>query len=1052
MKKIVLATLVLFLTLGGILHAQNAVRGRVIDENGDPLPGVGVLVDGTRNGASTDLDGKYSVNVPASAKSITFSFIGMADQTVAIAGQKVIDVVLKPDANYLEEVVVVGYGVQKKAHLTGSVVAVGSTELQKSTVSNVSQALVGKLPGIITQQTLGQPGSDQVSILVRGYSSYNDAGTVLVLVDGVERDMNTVNTADIESISVLKDAASCAVYGMKGANGVILVTTKRGSEGSAQVSYTGRMVLSSPTAYPQMMTGTEYMQYYNMGYALDGNTEPFFPAEIIAATHNGDTSDGIENTDWTAPLRRTTQMHQDNLTVSGGNNKANYFISGGWQKQEGFIQDHNNQRINVRSNVDIKATKNLTVSLNLGVMNQEYHSPGIMSYANATIGGTVPFCLTTALPFIPKEFDGKATSPMRTRGAFVENAEYGAANGGYSHSSTFNVETSAKIEYAFPFVQGLRTSFFVSWDRRALSAKTFNHSYYLNALEFADLRNASFLEDPASYYKVTKSSNGLDEGNLYEGETKYQRVMLRPQLSYNRKFGKHDVGALFLYEQNELTSHVFYASKQDFDLFDIEELGKATVVKDPSAVSGSSGLSRYAGYVGRINYAFDDKYLVEVAARYDGSYHFIKEHRWGFFPSISMGWVMSKEPFFKRALPKVDMFKLRASLGEVGNDNVAEYLYRKNYSLSPSSVAFGQVPQSALYNQTSYPREDLTWERIRTYDAGFEFSAWKGLLSAEFDWFYKYTYDILCNITSQYAPSLGGHYPTTMNMGEFDSRGFELSLRHQNHIGDFNYSLSGNLSWARNRIVKRTEAENTLPWQSVIGTSYGAVMGYISDGLFQSLDEIERSALPLGAVPGKTVREGDIKYVDLNGDGFIDPNDMTWIGRSSRPEMMFAFQFDGSWKGFDISLQFQGAALTNKMLLGSWSNGVSDAGPMTRPFYANYDNAPLYLLQQSWTPDNRDANYPRLTVNSASYTNNYRVSDFWMRDGSYLRLKNLTIGYKLPASVTRKLNINKLRVFFTGGNLLTFTEFPYLDPESPNVVTAYYPQQRTFTFGVDLAF
>ncbi len=532
----------------------------------------------------------------------------------------------------------------------------------------------------------------------------------------------------------------------------------------------------------------------------------------------------------------------------------------------------------------------------------------------------------------------------------------------------------------------------------------------------------------------------------------YQRLMLRPQISYNQKFGKHDIGALFLYEQNALDSHVFSASKQGFDLFDIEEIGKAKTVAKPENVAGSSGLSRYAGYVGRLNYAFDDKYLVEFAARYDGSYHFIKEHRWGFFPSVSVGWVLSKEPFFRSVMPKVDMLKIRGSVGEVGNDNVSEYLYRKNYSHNTSSVVFGGVPQGSLTNATSYPREDLTWERIRTYDAGFELSAWKGLLSAEFDWFYKYTYNILCNITSQYAPSLGGHYPTTMNMGEFDSRGFELSLRHQNTVGDLTYSVSGNLSWAHNRIVKQTEAENTLPWQSAIGQSYGAVMGYKSEGLFQSIDEIKESALPLGAVAGKTVREGDIKYVDLNGDGIIDANDMTWIGHSVRPEMMYAIQFDASWKGFDLAIQFQGAAVSNKFLLGSWSNGVSDATPLTRPWYANYDNSPLYLVQQSWTPDNTDATYPRLSTTSASYANNYRVSDFWMRDGAYLRLKNVTLGYKLPPALTRKINVNKLRIFVSGGNLLTFTEFKYLDPESPNVVTGYYPQQRTITFGVDLAF
>lgn len=1028
--------------------AQNTVKGKVVDENGEALVGVSITSDASKVLAVTDLDGNYTVTLPANTKSLTFSYVGMEDSKVSTPGKSIINVTLYPDSNFLDEVVVVGYGVQKKAHLTGSVAAVGSTELQKSTVSNVSQALVGKLPGLITQQSVGQPGSDAVSILVRGYSSYNDSGTVLVLVDGVERDMNSVNPADIESISVLKDAAASSVYGMKAANGVILVTTKRGSQGRASVTYNGRAVFSQATAYPQMMNGTQYMQYYNMAYALDGNTTPYFSQEAIAATSNGDLSDGLENTNWTSPFFRTTLMHQHNVSVGGGNDRVNYYVSGSYQNQEGFIKKNTNTRYNFRSNVDVKATKELTVSLGLGITNQNYYQPGSLSYANATVGGTLPFTLTTALPFVPQEIDGIPTSPMRTADAYVANGEYSATHSGFSKTDTFTSQMSAKIEYSAPFLKGLKIAVAGNWDWKEQHSQTFAYAYYLNAIVFANVNTL----DPKQMYSYRKCSNGLDEGNLYEGTTRWQRWMLRPQISYNNKFGKHDVGALFLYEMNNYTSHAMSASKQDFALLDIPELSMAANVTNPGAIAGSSGLSRYSGFVARLNYAYDDKYLVELAGRYDGSYKFKSGYRWGLFPSLSVGWVMSKEKFFKNALPSVDAFKLRASIGEVGNDNVNPYLYRKSYAMNQNAVVFGGQTGSSLVNTVSYPSPDLTWERIRTIDGGFELSAWKGMLSVEFDWFYKYTYNILCSITSQYAPSLGGHYPTTMNMGEFDNRGFELSLGHQNRVGDFVYKLNANLTWAHNRIVKRTEADNVLPWQTAIGHSYGEVMGYKSAGLFQSIEEIRQSALPTGLVAGETVRVGDIKYVDYNGDGTIDANDMVYIGRSTRPEMMFALQFDCSWKGLDLSVQFQGAALCNKMLLGSWSNGVSDATPLTKPWYAGYDNAPLYLVQQSWTPQNTNAEYPRLSTNSTSYNNNYRVSDFWMRDGSYLRLKNVSLGYTMPSKYTRKARIDKVRAFLTGGNLFTLTQFKYLDPESPNVVTGYYPQQRTYTIGLDITF
>lgn len=1028
--------------------AQQTVTGLVTDVNGDPLPGVVVMIKGTNTGTTTDDGGLYSISAQPN-QTLVFTSLGMETMEYRVGNRTKLDVELREDTTLLDEVVVVGYGTQKKIHVTGSVSAVSGTELKKATATNVSQQLVGKLPGIITQQSLGQPGSDQVSILVRGYSSYNDSGTVLVLVDGVERDMNLVNPADIESITVLKDASATAVYGMKAANGVILVTTKRGDEGTATVSYTGRLITNHATALPQMMTGDQYMKYYNLGYQLDQwvtgvaleDTVPYFTDAEIAATTNGDTSDGIENTNWMEPLLRTTLTHQHNVSVSGGSKKVNYFVSGGFQDQRGFLEGHYNKRTNVRSNIDVKPNKDLKISLNLGVMYQEYNQPGNLSYANATTGGTIPFCLMFALPFVPKTYDvdptspyyGMATSPMRTAGAFVANAEYASQHSGYSYSQTAKIETSARVEYSIPFLQGLKLALQYSYDWRDLDSKTYAYGYQLMAWNFADRT-----------YELKECSHALAEGNLYMGDQKYTQAILRPEISYNRKFGKHEVSGLFLYEQNSGFSKSFSTSAQNFALLDVDELPFA----DAKTAKNSSGreYTGYSSYIGRLNYAYDDRYLLEVSGRYDGSYKFGRGHRWGFFPAVSAGWVLSKEDFIKDAMPWVDLLKLRASAGEVGNDNVGAYLYRKNFSLNSNGTALGRVPQATMYNITSYPNFDLTWEHIRTYDVGFEFNAWKGLLGVEFDWFYKYTYDILDNITAAFPPSLGGHYPTVDNAGAFDNRGFELSLNHSNRIGDLVYRINGNVSWAHNRILKRRQADGILPWQDVIGTSWGSIWGLQSDGLYQTQEEVDNA--PDGVEP----KIGDIKYIDQNGDGKIDGDDYVRIARNPRPELMYALQADASWKGFDINIQFQGGALCDKMLIGNWANGVSDATPLTKPWYANYDNAPLYLVEQSWRPDNTDATYPRLSVNATSYRNNYRVSDFWKRNGAYLRLKNVSLGYTLPRSLTRKVGMESVRFFLTGTNLLTFTEFKYLDPESPNVVTGYYPQQRTLTFGLDLNF
>ena len=1031
----VLFPLAVLLCSGHWSYAQNVVKGTVKDESGSPLPGVSIYIKNTSNGVVSDIDGRYSISVSKS-DILVFSSLSYVTEEVRPDGRSVVNVVMREDKTSLDEVVVVGYGTQKKAHLTGSVSAVSQSEILKTTSSNISQSLVGKLPGIVSQQSLGQPGSDDVTMLVRGYSSYQGTSP-LVLVDGVKRTMRSVDPHDVESISVLKDAASCAVYGMDGGSGVILITTKSGTEGKATVSYNGSVTLSHATALPEMMSGTQYMKYYNIARVLDGN-DPYFTQEQIDLTCNGNPDDGLENTDWTSTLYKTTTMHQHSVSLNGGNSKVKYFISGGFLKQNGIIDDHSYQKGSFRSNVEATPFQNLKVSLNIGGYVADTHVPGSYSYENQK-SYSIFHQLLYSLPFVPKEINGQPVSGYRT----VSNAcnpIYGSANSGFTQSRNLKLETSAKAEYSFPFLKGLKAAMFFSWDWQDIDSKTFSYTYQLLAPD-------SF---GSTSYSLVNAANLTQDGNMYKGDQKLQQVILRPQISYNAKFGKHDIGVLLLYEQMKSNSTLFTGQRRDFALFDLPYLnfGDSSTAQN----SESAGHSAQAGYVGRLNYAFADKYLVELSARYDGSYLFHKDNRWGFFPSASVGWVLSKENFFKSALPKIDMFKIRASIGSLGSKNVGAYLYRKSYSWSSNSVAFGNSPkaQNTLYNAVSYPFEDLTWERLRSSNIGFDLSVWKGRLSVEADYFYKYTYDILNSISSVFPPSLGGHYPTQENSGAFDNRGFDLIIRHRNRAGKVNYGITGTLTYAHNRILRKQQSDNVLPWQSVLGSSVGSVWGYKSDGLYQSQDEIDNAPKPAGVTP----RLGDIKYVDINGDGQINSEDMVKISRGTMPEMMFSFQFDLDWKGLDFSLQFQGAAICDKMLMGSWSNysGVVDLTPLTVPWYANYDNAPLYLAEGSWRPDNTDAEYPRLSVNKASYSNNALLSDFWKRNGAYLRLKNATIGYTFPAKWTNRVKIDRLRIYASGTNLLTFTEFDYLDPESTNVVTGYYPQQRTISFGIDLSF
>ena len=1025
--------------------AADNVTGVVTDEHGDPLAGVSVTIKGKKTGVTTDIDGKYSIDAPANA-TLSYHLVGMVHKDVKVAGNSNINVTLGEDTEVLGEVVVVGYGQQKKATMTGAVSQVTAKDIVKSTGSNLSQALVGKLPGVISSQSTGRPGYDNVSFLVRGYSSYNDSGTVLTIIDGVDRGstgLAGIDPNDVESITVLKDAASCAIYGMKASNGVIIVTTKRGQEGKTNINYRGTLTLSHATMMPKMMNGTQYMQWYNLAREMDGLT-PWFTDEDIAATTNGDLTDGIENTDWTSPMFKTTLMTQHNLSISGGTNRTQYYISGGYLKQDGTLDGQNYQKGTFRSNINTQIGKMFEVQFNVGGLVGDSYYPSGQALNTTGVGGyDLENQMLYSVPYIPKTYyssdpddpyNGMPTTAFRNMG---HNPEYAVqdSNSGFSQTRRVTINTAGRIDWKAPFLKGLKASFFFSWDWGDVYGKTFSYAYKV----------MSWNPGTKTYY-YTNCANLLENGNMYVGDSRSQQIVIRPQISYDAQFnGVHNVNAVVVYEQTRGKSSALTGQRTDFALFDLPELSYGQTISTSNGNSGSSGNSASEGWAGRFSYNYDQKYLAEFAFRYDGSYLFAPGNRYGFFPSGSLGWVISREDWFKERFPNVDILKLRGSIGMMGNDNVTAYLYRKSYGWITNGVAFGDTPtaQKTLYQNVAYPQSDLTWEKTRTYDIGVETTLWNGLLSVEFDWFYKYTYDILQSVSGAYAPSLAGNYPTIDNTGSFDNRGLELVLRHTNHIGDFYYNLNGNFSWAHNRYIKRTQSSGTLPWQTTLGASMGDVWGLKAIGLYQTEEQLANAPKPINTTP----HLGDIMYEDVNGDGKITSADYVKIGHTGMPEIMFSFTADANWRGFDFSMQWQGAAKNDKFL--GWSGG-SDYTPLTRPWYGGTDNSPLFLVENSWRPDNTDAEYPRLTTLSCG--NNAYRSTFWKRNGAYLRLKNVSIGYTIPKRITNKAGIANLRAFVSGMNLLTFTEYKFIDPEINSYAWSFYPQQRTFTFGLDLSF
>lgn len=1029
--------------------AQVIVTGTVVDPLGDPLPGANVSLKSDKSVVTvTNIDGRFSLNVPNYDATISVHFLGYKPMEIALAGRNDVTVHLEEDSHMLQEVVAIGYGVAKKVTLTGSVSAITSSELLTAPMTNTSNMLTGKISGLTAQNSSGRPGSDGSSIHVRGMNDFAGSGP-LCIVDGVPASMDNVNPADIESVSVLKDAAA-AIYGVQGANGVILVTTKKGNEGKAKINYSASFSLVNNTAMPELMNAREYMYWHNKASELDGIT-PRYTADIQQKVLENAPGSVYGETDWQKQLWRTAFTQRHTLSASGGTQATKYFVSLGYQNQEGTMKNTAMRRYNILSNLDITVAKGLTFVANISGFKNEVESPGF-DLGN-TYAWNPAFEAVHALPIYKSEYDGYPLA-QTTGGDGQFNPGASVANSGWQRNHLTQVTSNLKLELDFakvvPVLKGLKVSLWGSYRYGQTKIRNFMNSYMQMVV------NTSSLSETPTLLRKSGTTEG---GSFLKYMQSSDTWILRPQVDYSRTFGKHSISGLYVYEATKTTNDEMQAEANQFAADDPMDLNLGVVI--PNSTKGSYVYASMVSHVGRLSYDFDSKYLLDVAFRYDGSYKFAPENRWGFFPSVSAGWVISSEPFIAENAQWINFLKLRASWGKSGKDNLDPFLFNSSFKTAANSIIFGDTVYKNYYTD-SYLQRNLKWSQTESYNLGFDFDVLQNKIGLELDVYYQYTKDLLQGISGEYAPSLGGNQPSQANTGSMDNRGIDITLKHQLRVSkDFNYRLRGTFSFARNKVLSRKLSPNyPTTLQPRIGESLGVRYGLKSDGLYRS--EAELAAAPRldgttwGNYGNTNPRLGDIRYVDVNGDGrinFVDTNtevlDMVRIGYGTLPEISFSLNADFNYRNFYLNMLWQGVTHCDYMLGGNdqykWV-----VGTILNTNFDQSGNGVRYLAENSWTPDNPNAKYPRLST--AVGGNNILVSDFWMVNGEYLRLKTLTVGYNVPAKALEKTPFTGVNAYVSGTNVLTFSHCKYVDPETPSATFNLYPQQATWSLGLNVSF
>ncbi len=1016
------------LKTGNVFISQDdgsiTVRGTVKDDEGQPLPGATILEKGTQNGTAADAEGSYELKVNENATLIV-SFIGYETMELEVGGRSQLDVSLALDIESLKEVVVVGYGKQSKETLTGSISSVKGKEFVKSPQPNLSSSFTGRVPGVIALNRSGEPGYDDAILRIRGMSTPGD-NNPLIVVDGVANrlgGLNRIDPNDVESISVLKDA-SAAIYGSQAANGVIIVTTKRGSKSKPTFSFTFNQGFVKPTVLPDMADAPTYAKILNeINYYRNpsgGMNQIYSDSEIDKFT-NGSDPNNYPNTDWVGEsIRKVAYQDMQNLSVGGGSDRASYYASLGRIHQEGIFQGGitNYDQISIRSNIDLNITDNLKVGFDISGRQEDRLFP-------TTGAGSIFRSIYRSYPTVPARYTNGLPSPGIENGA--NPVVIVTDKPGTDDWTTNVVNTLLNFEYKLPFLESVKLKGFYSEDRIFEFRKTFRTPFNVYQID-----NGT---NPASYNELTYGT-GSGAPELTQSQGNKALTTYNFSINFEKYFNKHYLAAFIAYEQQKDQYYFFDAFRSGFLSDQIPEFNLGGGEPTQSSNSGYSQTFTRRNLFGRLSYDFNQKFLLEAQFRYDGSSRFADGSRYGFFPSISGGWRISEEPWFQ--VNAINNLKLRASYGSLGNDRVDPFQYLNSYQLRGKDYISSSLQTLPIFIINQLANPSITWETAKKLDIGLE-ANFLEVFSIELDYFHEQRNDLLTarqgslplvsGIVNEYGnPSI---IPQE-NIGEVKNAGFEGMLSYNQTFGEVNVFASVNGTYAKNEVIFLDDAEGIPDYQLRKGKPLNSYLVYKTIGIFKTAEDLSNHV----TLPGNQL--GDLIYEDVDGDGAITELDRVRIDESNVPQVVYGITLGANFKGFDVSLLLQGQAKAVQHI-------TAESGEVGNYFSTWADNR--------WSPDTPDGTYPRVDVRTSSSINaGLFYNDFWLQNASYLRLKNLEIGYTLPNSLIEKIKMKSVRVYANGFNLLTFTSLTDVDPEGDSGSGQFYPQQKIINLGVNVKF
>lgn len=1009
-----------------LLQAQteSKIHGKVVSqEDGAGLPGVNVIVKGTSIGTTTDSQGTFNINVPDATSVLVFSFIGYKSQEVSVGTQTNLEIKLAADVSTLSEVVIVGYGETKKESLTSAITSVKGAEFVKSPQPNLSNAFAGRVSGLVANSSSGEPGFDGARLLIRGQSTTGD-NSPLIVIDGVANrlgGLERIDPNDIESISVLKDA-SAAIYGAQAANGVILITTKRGTKSSGPVfNFSYNQGFAKPTRLPEMADAPTYaailneIQYYR---SPAGGLNQIYTNDEIEKFANGSDPINYPNSDWVnAVIKPYSLQDQQNLSITGGGEQVQYFVSLGRRHQDGIYKKTNLEfeQWNVRSNLDLSLTKNLRIGIDLAARNEERTFPteGAGSIFRSTF---------RTYPTLPVYYPGGLPSPGIEAG--LNPVVIATSKAGFDEQPTTVLNTLLNFDYKLPFAKGISVKGFYAEDRSFASRKLFRKPWTVYTL------NSS--TSPVSFDPTTR---GPLTPELTQTETNNTLKTANISLNFEKELGQTFLKAFIAYEQNEQDSKWFTAFRRGFLSPIVPEIDLGGSAPEESTNTGNSNRFTRRNYFGRISMDHNSKYLAEVQFRYDGSSRFPKGNQYGFFPSASVGWRISQESWF--AVSALNNLKIRASYGLLGNDRIKAFQYLNSFNLRNAMYVLDGTPVPT-FEVLQLANPDITWETAKKLDIGIEATILQNF-TLEFDYFNERRTDLLIPRTGS-LPLVSGivnEYGEAAiipdeNIGEVKNSGIELQLGYSKTLGQASVNFSGNVTYNKSEVIFLDDPEGIPEYQKREGRPLGSQLLYNTVGVFKSTEDLANYPKLTGNQPG------DFIYDDVNEDGQITANDQVREELSNVPQIVYGFTAGVTFKSFDLTILLQGQARSVQYVL-------TEAGEV-----GNYFDS---WASNRWSPSNPEGTYPRVDVRTSSSINGalYR-NDFWLYNTSFMRIKNVELGYNLPSAAASKIKLTGARIYINAFNLATFSKVKDFDPEGQNESAQFYPQQQIFNVGVTLKF